>query len=325
MNTAAVSLNHLSKTYADGKKAVNNILISLAPGEIFGFLGPNGAGKTTTVKLLNGILTPTEGSCSVYGTDPAVHPEKTHALSGVVTEHAQMYDHLTGMENLLFYGSLFGLQTAACTRRSLFLLEQMDLTGAKDKKLAAYSTGMRKRLSLARALNHQPKVLFLAEPTSGLDPQSAQNVHAIIQNLPKEQGITVFLCTHQLRYAQEICTRYGLIREGSLLAQGTLEELRKKSCSGMTVKIRAAGITTILPSMYPDQKSTMAAFQPEPGKPDHQPAEYLIHVQSEAEIPQLVRKILENGGETYHVSSGQPSLEELYFTLTDKQASSVQD
>ncbi len=321
MNTTAVTLNHLSKTYPDGKKAVNNIQITLAPGEIFGFLGPNGAGKTTTVKLLNGILAPTEGSCSVYGTNPAVHPEKAHALSGVVTEHAQMYDHLTGMENLLFYGSLFGLASAACTKRSLFLLEQMELTDAKDKKLAAYSTGMRKRLSLARALIHQPKVLFLDEPTSGLDPQSAQNVHAIIQNLAKEQGITVFLCTHQLRYAQEICTRYGLIREGSLLAQGTLDELRKKACSGITVNIRASGISAALPGLDLIQDKQSNALQPVSDKPHHQPAEYLIRVQSEAEIPQIVRKILENGGEIYHVSADRPSLEELYFTLTDQHQS----
>ena len=313
MNTHAVILNHLSKTFADGKKAVNNIHISLAPGEIFGFLGPNGAGKTTTVKLLNGILSPTEGSCSVYGIDPAIHPEKTHALSGVVTEHAQMYDHLTGMENLLFYGSLFGLGTAECTRRSLFLFEQMELADSKDKKLAAYSTGMRKRLSLARALIHQPKVLFLDEPTSGLDPQSAQNVHAMIQNLAKEQGITVFLCTHQLRYAQEICTRYGLIREGSLLAQGTLDALRKKACSGITVTIRASGIQNTIQS---DSWSIESARS-------GSPAEFQIRVRSETEIPQIVRKIMENGGEIYHVSADQPSLEELYFTLTDHPVSSV--
>lgn len=308
MSRDAVTLNHLSKTYADGKKAVDNIHLALAPGEIFGFLGPNGAGKTTTVKLLNGVLAPTEGSCSVYDINPAVHPEKTHALSGVVTEHAQMYDHLTGMENLLFYGSLYGLGTAECTRRSLFLLEQMELTGAKDKKLAAYSTGMRKRLSLARALIHQPRVLFLDEPTSGLDPQSAQNVHAIIQVLAKEQGITVFLCTHQLRYAQEICTRYGLICEGRLVAEGTLDELRQKARSGITVKIRASTTPDTLSDIQKNFSIHLAADQPDG---------YLAYVPSEAIIPQIVRKITENGGDIYHVSAAQPSLEELYFTLTN--------
>ena len=108
----AIELNELCKTYPDGKKAVDHIQIQLKPGEIFGFLGPNGAGKTTTVKLLNGILTPTEGNCRIFDIDPVKHPEQAHALSGVVTEHAQMYDHLTGIQNLIFYGSLFGLNPA---------------------------------------------------------------------------------------------------------------------------------------------------------------------------------------------------------------------
>lgn len=296
----AVELNELSKTYADGKKAVDCIQLHLAQGEIFGFLGPNGAGKTTTVKLLGGMLTPTGGSCSVFGIDPGRYPEKAHAHTGVVTEHAQMYDHLTGLENLIFYGSLFGLSTAESKSRALSLLAQMELSDARDKKLAAYSTGMRKRLSLARALIHQPQVLFLDEPTSGLDPESAQNVHAMIRSLAEEKGITVFLCTHQLRYAQEICTRYGFIHDGKLLAQGTLEELRRKVRSGITVKIKAKGLPAKLPYTAVGEN------------------EYQISVQSEAEIPQIVRSIVENNGELYHISAESPSLEDLYFILASQ-------
>ena len=294
----AVELNELSKTYPDGKKAVDHIRIHLTQGEIFGFLGPNGAGKTTTVKLLNGMLAPTSGSCSIFGTDPGRYPEKAHAYTGVVTEHAQMYDHLTGLQNLIFYGSLFGLRTGESKSRALSLLEQMELSDAKDKKLAAYSTGMRKRLSLARALIHQPQVLFLDEPTSGLDPESAQNVHAMIRRLAEEKGITVFLCTHQLRYAQEICTRYGLIHDGKLLALGTLEELRRQVRSGITVRIKAKGL--------PAEPLYTAI-----GK-----NEYQTTVRSESEIPQIARSIVENNGELYHISAEPPSLEDLYFTLT---------
>lgn len=296
----AVELNKLSKTYPDGKKAVDRIQLHLAQGEIFGFLGPNGAGKTTTVKLLNGMLAPTEGSCSIFGTDPGRYPEKTHAYAGVVTEHAQMYDHLTGLQNLIFYGSLFGLGTAESKARALSLLAQMELTDAKDKKLAAYSTGMRKRLSLARALIHQPQVLFLDEPTSGLDPESAQNVHAMIRSLAEEKGITVFLCTHQLRYAQEICTRYGLIHDGKLLAHGTLEELRRQVHSGITVKIKAKKL--------PAELSYPAVGEDE----------YETTVRSEKEIPGIVRSIAENNGELYHISAAYPSLEDLYFILTSQ-------
>ena len=133
----AVRLEQLSKTYADGKKAVDHISIRLDQGEIFGFLGPNGAGKTTTVKLLNGMLTPTEGSCRVFDMEPVRTPEQVHAISGVVTEHAQMYDHLTGLQNLVFYGSLFGLGPTESRKRAGAMLEQLELSEAADKKLAA--------------------------------------------------------------------------------------------------------------------------------------------------------------------------------------------
>lgn len=231
----AVVLEHLSKTYPGGKEAVRQVSLALGEGEVFGFLGPNGAGKTTTVKLLNGMLTPTAGSCRVLGSDPAREPEKVHARSGVVTEHAQMYDNLTGLQNLMFYASIFGMAEGQARGRANELLRQLGLEDAKDQKLSAYSTGMRQRLSLARALIHRPEALFLDEPTSGLDPESAKNVNRLIRRLAKEEGITVFLCTHQLRYAQEICTRYGLMEEGRLLAMGTLEELRRQVCPTITL------------------------------------------------------------------------------------------
>lgn len=296
----AVSIQRLSKTYAGGNQALKSVSLSLEPGEVFGFLGPNGAGKTTTVKLLTGTLTPSEGACAVFGLDPFTEPEKVHALSGIVTEHAQMYDHLTGMENLLFYASIFGLCDDEGEKRAESLLRQLELEKAKDRKLATYSTGMRQRLSLARALLHRPKILFLDEPTSGLDPESVQNVNHLISNLAKQDGITVFLCTHQLRYAQEICTRYGLIEEGSLLAVGTLENLRSQVFSSTRLRIRA--------SQIPDGLSfTACGFQ-----------EYETTIRSEQEIPDLVRKIVKAGGNIYSVNTVDPSLEDIYFALTAK-------
>lgn len=154
---------------------------------MFGFLGPNGAGKTTTVKLLNGILSPSEGICQIFGLNPAEEPERVHALSGVVTEHAQMYDNLTGMQNLIFYASVFGISIREAQKRAVFLLKRLKLEEASNQKLSTYSTGMRQRLSLARALIHRPKVLFLDEPTSGLDPESAQSVNQLIQELAKRE------------------------------------------------------------------------------------------------------------------------------------------
>ena len=267
-------------------------------GEVFGFLGPNGAGKTTTVKLLNGMLAPSAGSCRVLGLDPAGVPEKVHALSGVVTEHAQMYDNLSGMQNLLFYASIFGVPGAEAQERADSLLRQLELEEARDRRLSAYSTGMRQRLSLARALIHRPKVLFLDEPTSGLDPESAQNVNRLIQELAKQEGITVFLCTHQLRYAQEICTRYGLIEEGQLLAAGTLDELRRKVRSGAMLQICADN----MPEKLPFQKAGAGQYE--------------MTIQSDDEIPKIVRRIVLGGGDIFAVEVKKPSLEDIYFTLT---------
>lgn len=295
-----VVLQSLSKTYSGGKLAVRQVSLSLNQGEVFGFLGPNGAGKTTTVKLLNGMLSPTEGSCQVLGVNPAKEPEKVHRVSGVLTEHAQMYDNMTGTQNLIFYASLFDIPSQEARLRTEYLLKQLGLENAGAKKLSAYSTGMRQRLSLARALIHQPRVLFLDEPTSGLDPESAQNVNQLIRDLAYQEGITVFLCTHQLRYAQEICTRYGLIENGTLLAAGTLEELRRDVLSDSILQVHVEKMPVGLPFRKSGEN------------------QYEMDIRSDTEIPHLVRQIVEGGGEVYDVTAQKPSLEDIYFALTAK-------
>jgi len=299
----AVITENLSKTYTGGKKAVDKVCITLEQGEVFGFLGPNGAGKTTTVKLLNGTLSPTEGTCRVFDIDPSVKPEQVHQFSGVVTEHAQMYDNLTGIQNLVFYGSLFGANAADSGKRALELLDQLELTDAKDRKLAAYSTGMRQRLSLARAMMHRPKILFLDEPTAGLDPESVLSVNNMIKRLAEDEGATIFLCTHQLRYAQEICSSYGLIDDGVLLAAGSLNELRSLVFSGMTVSIEA------------DRLPADMLFAPSAQTSNRR---YEINVQTEDEIPHVVKRIVDEGGSVYHVSARRLSLEEIYFSLLEE-------
>jgi len=296
----AIHIKHLSKEFGK-QKAVNNISFTLQEGEIFGFLGPNGAGKTTTIKLLNGMITPTYGSMSVLGLDPTAEPERIHQVAGVLTEHAQMYNDLTGLENLLFYGEIFGLEKEACTNRALDLLIKLDLNDAKDKKLNDYSTGMRQRLSLARALIHSPKLLFLDEPTSGLDPESAQTVNNLIKDLAHQHKTTVFLCTHQLRYAEEICTSYGLIDKGTMFAQGSLDELRAKVFSGYRLTIKS------------DTQPVGVEFEMKGENT------FELEVETELEIAKVVADIVKAGGRIFHVSTKQLSLEEIYFALTRRQ------
>lgn len=288
----------LSKTYLSGKEALKELSVTLSTGEVFGFLGPNGAGKTTTVKLLTGVLSPSGGSCEIMGVNPNIQPEKVHLLSGIVTEHAQMYDNLTGIENLMFYADAFGLEQKEGKQRAESLLKELELTEAKDQKLATYSTGMRQRLSLARALLHRPKVLFLDEPTFGLDPESAQNVNQIIHNLACKEGITVFLCTHQLRYAQEICTRYGMIDQGTLLASGTIDELRARVFTSKSLRICASAV--------PDKLNFVKCGA----------NEFETQIQDKKEIPDLIRKIVDAGEDIYSVNLAEPSLEDIYFALT---------
>ena len=293
-----VAIQKLSKTYPGGKEALKQLSMSLSTGEVFGFLGPNGAGRTTTVKLPTGVLSPSGGLCEIMGVNPNIQPEKVHLLSGIVTEHAQMYDNLTGIENLMFYATAFGLKQKEGKQRGESLLKELELTEAKDRKLATYSTGMRQRLSLARALLHRPKVLFLDEPTSGLDPESAQNVNQIIHNLACKEGITVFLCTHQLRYAQEICTRYGMIDQGTLLASGTIDELRARVFTSKSLRICASAV--------PDKLNFVKCGA----------NEFETQIQDKKEIPDLIRKIVDAGEDIYSVNLAEPSLEDIYFALT---------
>lgn len=185
-----------------------------------------------------------------------------------------------------------------CKKRAKALLDRLNLADAEQWKLSAYSTGMRQRLSLARAMMHSPKILFLDEPTSGLDPESAQNVNTLIQELAVG-GTTIFLCTHQLRYAQEICTTYGLMNKGSLFATGSIEKLRSKVSNKVKVRVKASSI----PKDMEYQKAGEHIYD--------------IDVSSEHEIPLIVKRIIEAGGDIYHVSEEQMSLEEIYFSLID--------
>ena len=302
----AITVSNLAKTYPSGKCALDGVSFNIKAGEVFGFLGPNGAGKTTTVKLLNGMLTPSQGASAVFGVDPAAQPDKVHEISGVITEHAQMYDHLTGAQNLEFYASAFGLTAKDGARRAADLLEWLDLAEAKDRKLSSYSTGMRQRLSIARAMIHNPKALFLDEPTAGLDPESVHSVNGMIQNLAREHGTTVFLCTHQLRYAQEICTNYGLIDNGVMLATGTLAELTAMVQSGIKLTIKA--------DKYPSELNLTD---------NGEFCETVIR--TEADIAPIIKKIVENGGNIYHVSAAEPSLEDIYFALIERRKETHHD
>lgn len=220
-----ISIKNLDKSYGL-TKAVDNLTLSVSKGEFFGFLGPNGAGKTTTIRMITGIMEPDSGSVEVVGLN---HGEKSdaHKFIGVVPESRGFYDWMTGEEYLLFFADLY--QTVGDKKEKVLkLLEETDLLKNKNKKIGAYSRGMKQRLGLARALVNDPKILILDEPTLGLDPQGQEDIKNLLKRL-NVAGVTVFYSSHLLPEVENLCTRVAIINQGKLVAQGAIEDLKKRA------------------------------------------------------------------------------------------------
>ena len=222
-----IRLEGLGKTFG-AYAAVSDLNLEVKPGEIFGFLGPNGAGKTTTVKMMTGLLRPTAGRVLVGGRDMALDPIAAKRAMGLVPDEPFVYPKLTGAEYLRFIGELYGVPLSVMSQRVPELLEMFELSPWGGELLESYSHGMRQKLVLAGILIHEPKVLVLDEPLVGLDPKSARMAKDILLTLAK-RGTTIFMCTHILEIAEKLCDRIGIMISGSLVALGTLDELRRKA------------------------------------------------------------------------------------------------
>lgn len=220
----AIETRGLTKRY--GKLlAVDNIDFNVGDGEIFGFLGPNGAGKTTTVMMLTTFLEPSAGDVRIHGYDIARESLSARTLMGIVPEESNIYTELTAEGNLLFSGKLYRMSRKARKKRAGELLEMFGLSDKASVKVQEFSRGMRRRLTVAMALMHEPKLLFLDEPISGLDVQSARYVKTLVRDL-NASGVTIFLTTHQIEIASELCDRVAIINQGSIATIGTPAELK---------------------------------------------------------------------------------------------------
>jgi ABC-2 type transport system ATP-binding protein len=223
---SAIEVQNLVREFRKGPRAVDGIDLTVSPGEIYGFLGPNGAGKSTTVLMLTTLLPPTSGSAWVGGYDIARQGGEVRAVIGAALQEAALDAILTGREHLVLQGTLQGLSGEDRRRRAQELLERVGLTEAADRRVGGYSGGMKRRLDLALALVHSPRILFLDEPTTGLDPQSRAALWEEVARLAHDEGMTVFLTTQYLEEADALADRIGIIDHGRIVAEGTPGRLK---------------------------------------------------------------------------------------------------
>ncbi len=221
----AIQTRALARSFGD-RQAVKDLTIEVPRGSIFGFLGPNGAGKTTTIRLLLGLIEPSSGSGLVLGNDIATAGAAIREASGALLEHTGLYDRLSAYDNLAFYARVYGLDGARREQRITELLEAAGLRDRRNDRVRGWSRGMRQKLAIARTLLHQPQLVFLDEPTAGLDVIAAIELRQQIKSLAREGKTTVFLTTHNMQEAEELCDRIAVILEGRVLAAGTPRELR---------------------------------------------------------------------------------------------------
>ncbi len=222
-----IELINLTKRYGN-LVAVNRLNLSVAEGEIFGFIGPNGAGKTTTLRMMGGILAPTEGSVLIDGINMLENPEKAKRRIGFIPDRPFLYEKLTGMEFLRFTADLYGVRDGILEEKSKSILKQFSLSNWADELIESYSHGMKQRLIMSAAILHDPKVIVVDEPMVGLDPAGIRMVKALFRDLAKN-GATLFMSTHTLAIAEDVCDRIGIIHKGDLIAIGTTEDLRHRA------------------------------------------------------------------------------------------------
>jgi ABC-2 type transport system ATP-binding protein len=228
-----IELKSVSKKFAD-QLVLADVSMTVKEGEIVGLLGPNGSGKTTMIRLMNGVIKPTSGELSVNGMNPQHDGEELRKNCGILTENAGLYHEMSGIDNLIFFAKLYGhydkIQIAN-------LLDEFELAEHKHKKVGTYSTGMKRRLGIIKAILHKPRILFLDEPTNGLDPEGIKLVLKFIKELNEREGTTIFLCSHILHQLENICEHYLFLNDGKIIESGTLTELQTKHASQIQLKV----------------------------------------------------------------------------------------
>ena len=287
-------------------RAVDDLDLSVPSGEVFGFLGPNGAGKTTTIRLLLGLLEPSSGTAEVLGCDTLKAAAEIRTRTGALLEHSGLYDRLSAEDNLEFYGRVWRLSRRKRRERIRELLTHLNLWERRKEPVHAWSRGMKQKLAMARVLLHRPELVFLDEPTAGLDPMAAAALHKDLADLTSREGVTVFLTTHNLAEAEKLCHRVGVIAKGRLLAVGHPDELRSFG-NETRLEITGRGFSEALLARL--------SKRPEVKETHMENGRLRIVLEGQAETAPLVRLLALNGAEIEEVRKGSASLEEAFLAL----------
>jgi ABC-2 type transport system ATP-binding protein len=306
----AVEVEGLVREFKGGIRAVDGLDLEVPGGEIYGFLGPNGAGKTTVVRILTTLLRPTAGSARVAGHDVVARADAVRRSIGVALQEAAIDPLMTGRELLRMQGALHGLRRPAARDRAAELLERVGLTQAADRRVGGYSGGMRRRLDLALALVHRPEVLFLDEPTTGLDPTSRSALWREVRSL-NDEGTTVFLTTQYLEEAEQLADRVGIIAAGRLVAEGTPDTLKARvGDPTLHVELADAGSAE-------DARAALAGIGAlEPAKPEAPTRVVLRTAAGKAAIAPAIRALDEHGVVVESVEVESPTLDDVFAAVT---------
>jgi ABC-2 type transport system ATP-binding protein len=308
----AIEVQNLTKKF--GKfTAVDNISFNVNEGEIFGFLGPNGAGKSTTIRVLCTLAMPTSGTAKVEGHDLIKEAEAVRRNIGLVSEKMIMYEKLTAAENLRFFGQLHKMPKAKIESRIDELLGLVDMVQWKDTMVSKFSTGMRQRINVIRALLPEPKIVFMDEPTLGLDPQTTLAIREIIRDINRK-GATVILTTHAMVEAEALSNRVAIIDHGKIAALDTPHELKKLAMNDDS-KI----VTMRIPNLTPSLSSLIKSLDCISGMAQEDAYDLKISTKGNDAVEKLVGTILAAGGKIDTISTHEPSLEDVFLTVTGKE------
>ena len=313
-----ISVENLGLVYSDGTKAVNDISFNVEEGEFFGFLGPNGAGKSTTIKVLATLLKKTSGSASVAGHDIEKEAKEIRKVIGVQSQETVVDGDLTGRGNLVFQGHLQRMRGEVLDKRVDELLNLMELSEAANKKARQYSGGMKRRLALAAALVHKPKLIFLDEPTTGLDPQSRAKLWDYLEQLNKEEGTTIFLTTQYLEEADKLCHRLSIIDRGKIVVSDSPPNL-KQQIGGETISVSLVeGSVNNVNNIGGKFKETLRAI-PAVTKLVDSNHGFVVYAQNASRlVPEIVKILNDNSISIDSINLSSPSLDDVFLQHTGR-------